>query len=274
MTQISFLQKLTRVEPEELDDVIEKLKEIAKIVLNKETLRLSIVSESKSVAAVKKHLGDFVGSLPGVPRKIPDLMDFSAGGFVPSDVQPKTFFVLPSSVNYVAKCLSAVPFTHEDSAPLQILLKILSNCYLHTEIREKGGAYGSGASLQSGIMGFSSYRDPNITKTLSVIDDSVNWVKKNTFTEEDIVEAKISVFSDIDAPVPPSGKGLAEFYRGLTLELRQKRRERLLTTERKDLQRVAELYLPPVKDKGVVAVLGGQEMVEEMKQLNWHVKSE
>ncbi len=60
------------------------------------------------------------------------------------------------------------------------------------------------------------------------------------------MEAKISVFSDLDTPIPPSGKGLSEFYRGINLEMRQKRREQLLATERKHLVAAAEKYLTQV----------------------------
>ena len=44
--------------------------------------------------------------------------------------------------------------------------------------------YGSGASLHSGIMAFSSYRDPHIDNTIKVIDNSLEWVNKNTFSDQ------------------------------------------------------------------------------------------
>lgn len=48
----------------------------------------------------------------------------------------------------------------------------ISNNYLHREIREKGGAYGSGCSVRS-IMGtfcLWSYRDPNLINTFKIFD--------------------------------------------------------------------------------------------------------
>ena len=41
----------------------------------------------------------------------------------------------------------------------------MSNIVLHKEIREKGGAYGSGCKIGNGVMNFYSYRDPNVEKT-------------------------------------------------------------------------------------------------------------
>lgn len=50
-------------------------------------------------------------------------------------------------------------------------------------------------------------RDPNSVQTLSAFDESVDWVKSGTFTQQDIDEAKLSVFSAVDAPVAPADKG-------------------------------------------------------------------
>ncbi len=107
---------------------------------------------------------------------------------------------IPPLYKFVSTSSISITLTSFTCNSLQILLKLLSNCYLHTEIREKGGAYlnkllrkyfsliiniyGAGAALLAGIAAFSSYRDPNITKTLSVMDESVNWVRKNTFTDQ------------------------------------------------------------------------------------------
>jgi hypothetical protein len=46
-------------------------------------------------------------------------------------------------------------------------------------------------------------------------------------------EALLSLFSNIDAPVAPSDKGNALVVRGLTHELRQQARDRLLAVDRK-----------------------------------------
>jgi hypothetical protein len=39
---------------------------------------------------------------------------------------------------------------------------------------------------------------------------------------KDVEEAKLTVFADLDAPVPPSDKGFIEFSKGITWEMRQK----------------------------------------------------
>lgn len=82
-------------------------------------------------------------------------------------------------------------------------------------IREKGGAYGSGAKQEDGIFTFMSYRycsisllkfykflrffsafrDPNSFDTLNVFTKCIEWASEGGFTEKDVEEAKLSVFS-------------------------------------------------------------------------------
>ena len=68
---------------------------------------------------------------------------------------------------------------------MQVLAHILTNGYLHGEIREKGGAYGGGASFgANGVMSLYSYRDPNLVPTLQHFNDSIQWILDNKFSEE------------------------------------------------------------------------------------------
>lgn len=52
-----------------------------------------------------------------------------------------------------------------------------------------------------------SLRDPNSVQTLSAFRKGVDWAKSGQFSQQDIDEAKLSVFSAVDSPVAPSSKG-------------------------------------------------------------------
>lgn len=56
-------------------------------------------------------------------------------------------------------------------------------------------------------LSWQSLRDPNSTQTLSAFRGGVEWARAGRFTQQDIDEAKLSVFSAVDAPVAPSDKG-------------------------------------------------------------------
>lgn len=50
-------------------------------------------------------------------------------------------------------------------------------------------------------------RDPNSVQTLSAFRKGVDWAKSGQFSQQDIDEAKLSVFSAVDSPVAPADKG-------------------------------------------------------------------
>lgn len=47
------------------------------------------------------------------------------------------------------------------------------------------------------IIAFYPHRDPNSMKTLDVFDEAVRWLSTGNFTENDIKEAKLSVFQEV-----------------------------------------------------------------------------
>ncbi|MDO7750447.1 MAG: insulinase family protein, partial [SAR86 cluster bacterium] len=55
-------------------------------------------------------------------------------------------WITGSQVCYCAQAFAGVAREHPDSAALSVLATVLRNGFLHTAIREKGGAYGAGAS--------------------------------------------------------------------------------------------------------------------------------
>ena len=126
---------------------------------------------------------------------------------------------------------------------------------LHKEIREKGGAYGGGATQGDGAFKFFSYRDPNFLDTLDVYSGAIDWVLGGRLSEQDLTEAKLAIFQQVDAPVSTGRKGSAFFKSGITHEMRQVRRERFLDATREQLIEACRKYLSgDVLDS--IAVLG------------------
>lgn len=256
LTQVQRTAILASRSPSEgLSDIMAQLKTIQSFAIsNSSKFRAAVTCGPESVSTNEQALQDFLSILnrssrvpPATPSQTPDMTYDS-----------KTFFPLPYQVYYSALALPTVPYTHPSSAPLQILSQLLTHKHMHHEVREKGGAYGGGAYSRglSGLFGFYSYRDPNPQNTLKIVDDAGRWARDKAWTDQDLEEAKLSVFQGVDAPESVSDEGMTRFLSGVDEDMEQRKREQLLDVEKQDVTDVAQKYLVDGMDKARVAVLG------------------
>jgi hypothetical protein len=144
----------------------------------------------------------------------------------------------------------------------------LRNGFLHRAIREQGGAYGGGAAYDGNACAFRfySYRDPRLAETLADFDASLDWLHSHKHQPDQLEEALLGIFADMDKPLSPSGEARQAFHNqlyGRTVAQRQQLRERLLGLSIPDLQRVAETYLQPAQASVAVVAPSAQRVVTE-----------
>ena len=174
-------------------------------------------------------------------------------------------------VNFCAKVYPTIPNAHPDAPILSVLGAFLKNGFLHTAIREKGGAYGGGATHNSdtGTFRFYSYRDPRHLDTLSDFDRSLDWLQSNQHTQASLDEAILSVISCMDKPSSPAGEARKAYYQhryGRNNHYRKNYREQLLQTTLSDLQRVADHYLDP--NHAALAIITNTEQLPALRDLD------
>ncbi|RKZ57275.1 MAG: peptidase M16 [Candidatus Parabeggiatoa sp. nov. 3] len=174
-----------------------------------------------------------------------------------------------TQVNFCAKAYPTVPAGHSDAPPLMVLGPFLQNGYLHTAIREQGGAYGSGSSYDgdTSAFRFSSYRDPRLVETLADFDHALNWLQETEHEPRTLEEAILGVISRIDRPGSPAGEAMTSFFNSLhgrTPAQRREFRHRVLQVTIADLQRVAKRYLQP--EEAHVAVLSDAKTLAELPE--------
>ena len=188
--------------------------------------------------------------------------------------QIKQLWIANSPINYCAKAYPTVPVEHDDAAALSVLAGFLRNGYLHTAIREKGGAYGGGASYTSDIAAFRfySYRDPRLVDTLKDFDQSIEWLLSEKHDKQKLEEAILGVIGNIDKPSSPAGEAKDAFQNALfgrTPKKRQFYRSRILKVTMADLKRVAETYFQP--EKASTAVITNAATVDQLGDLGMDV---
>lgn len=183
-------------------------------------------------------------------------------------------WVTNTQVNFCAKAFPAVGSGHEDAPVLSVLGACLRNGYLHSAIREKGGAYGGGATFdaESSAFCFYSYRDPRLMKTYEDFALALDWLGSNELTQAKVDEAILNVISAMDKPSSPAGEAKKAFYQNLygkSYEVLMTYRQRVLNTTVADIRAVAERYL--IEDKASFAVLTHEKGAKEMSTENFEV---
>ena len=183
-------------------------------------------------------------------------------------------WITGSQVCFCAEAFPTVDFRHEDAPALTVLGTVLRNGYLHSAIREKGGAYGAGASQDSNnkVFKFFSYRDPKCSETFDEFKNSREWSIKN-ITEEQLEEGVLGVISSIDKPLSPFGEAMSDFMSKLDQKSQDERlhfRAKVKECKLADLIYVSEKYLFGESKRSAIA---GQNYEAELVKLGFKIKN-
>ncbi|KAF1018366.1 MAG: hypothetical protein GAK29_04268 [Acinetobacter bereziniae] len=184
-------------------------------------------------------------------------------------------WLIQANVQFCAAAYQAVDVAHPDAAPLMVLAGYLRNGFLHSAIREKGGAYGGGASYDGNACSFRfySYRDPRLAETFQDFEASLDWLLNKEQHAYQLEEAILGLVSSMDKPGSPAGEAITACYallHGHTPAFRKQLRERLLNVTIDDLKRVTQTYL--VEQKSVKAVVAPVAKKELLEQLGFEIK--
>ncbi|KEG13340.1 putative pitrilysin-like metalloprotease, putative,metallo-peptidase, Clan ME, Family M16C [Trypanosoma grayi] len=176
---------------------------------------------------------------------------------------------LPIDTSYVGLAIAnGLDWSHPDQAPLRVACQLLSNEYLHRRVREEGGAYGSGASAtlkgEVGGVTMSSYRDPTPEQTVTVFQEAASWLSDaGNVTQMRVDEAKLRIFSSLDAPYSADSYGESFFLHDVRHEQKQAMRNALLEVEPKDVVNAAQYLNMSGGVEAVVGVLCPEEATRE-----------
>jgi len=183
--------------------------------------------------------------------------------------QSQIAWITGSQVCYCAQAFAGVSREHPDSAALSVLATVLRNGFLHTAIREKGGAYGAGASNDTATNTFKlfSYRDPKCKETFQAFEDAISWAK-TSINEQHLEEAILGVVSSIDKPLSPVGEAKNDFnfnLEDINIDERLAFRQRIINCSIEDLVRVNKKYLTKESKRSILAGESFKDQAKELK---------
>ncbi len=261
---ISFYQFITNLDDrfdELAGDIVTNLQRTAQTVFHQNGSLTSITAKADDCPQVEDALADLVNRCPSSA--------IQKENFKIPLVKKNEGFIIPGQVQYVAKCTDLGHFSTYDHR-LKLLQTILSTDYLWNNVRVKGGAYGAACRfVHDGMLFFSSYRDPNLSKTLDIYDGVHDYLRDFKPDERELRKYIIGTIGRLDSPLTPSMKGeraAGDYISHVGYEEQQRERDEILAATTRDLT----VFADPLKNamaQGHCCVIGSESKIRENEQL-------
>ncbi len=264
ISQLFFLRELEQAVNHDWPTVLAKLEQIRQILVNREAMLCNVTVDGQSWESIAPTLSTFLSNLPSAPRQ-PAL-------WTPAPELSDEGLTIPSGVNYVGKAANLYELGYHYHGSVKVITKYLRNTWLWEKVRIQGGAYGSfcGFDRHSGILTFTSYRDPNVQPTLDVYNQAGSFLRDLQLSETERTRAIIGTISDVDAYQLPDAQGYTSLIRyviGETDATLQQRRDEILATTTADFHTFADV-LDRVRQHGRIAVLGTHEAIQAVRRVH------
>ncbi|MBI3508025.1 MAG: insulinase family protein [Chlamydiia bacterium] len=260
---IPYLEAILRWEKEGGKSLIKELQRIQKQILATNMPHLILSCAATQYEEMKKQ------HFYGVHKKIaPSASSPWKGNFSLPPAESQVRFI-SAPVAFTAYGMHTIAYRNAEAPYLYLATELLENCILHKEIREKGGAYGGGASYSpsSGNFHLYAYRDPHLANTEKIFRQAIERIAEGKFNESELLEAKFGVLQTLDAPVSPGNRAIVAYAwqrAGRTLPLRGEFRKKILEAEKKQIAQAVAKHLLP--QHGVLVSFLGKELFEKEKK--------
>ena len=268
---IEFYQLVKDLEEnfeEKKEQLSKTLEELAKYIFRKDNLMISAGAQPEGLEQLEKEIPELEQILNNAPEertKESLTLEKKNEGFMDA-----------SQVQYVSRAGNFKKAGYEYTGALRILKVLLSYDYLWINVRVKGGAYGCMSGFtRRGDAYFSSYRDPNLSKTNEIYEGIPEYLKDFTVEEKDMTKYIIGTFSDIDTPLTPAGKtgrSATAYLTGVTYEMIQKERGEILNATQQDIRALSGIVEAVLKEDAL-CVIGNEEKLKEEKELFKELKN-
>ena len=256
-----FIKKLVANFEEEFPSLQNKLKELIGVFFHSSKSLFAFSCEETERNKVSIAADEFMSLLP---KSI-------YAGKEPDKIQLKQInegIATSGKVQYVAAGGSYRKFGHEYTGAMKVLETILRYDYLWNRIRVQGGAYGANARFdRSGVAYFSSYRDPNLEKTLQIYRDLPEYIAAFSASERELKKYVIGTISGMDTPLTNSmllERACIMALKEITDDMRQKERLEVIDVTNKDINNLAPLVKNVLK-QNYYCIVGSRAVLDNNK---------
>ena len=234
-----------------------KMEELWKSVLNKNALTDSLHGSDAALDTLKKLLPGSAFAAEKRGEAKPYTEELTA--------PVNEAFIIDGGVNY-----DVLVWPMERRLERKVLARVMSYEYLWHNIREVGGAYGTGMVTQNDDTEYLyTYRDPHLKESYETFAKGPTELAGRDYTEKDMNEFIVGAAAKLDTPRKPREEAAStdcKYFCGITDEMTAAERKSLCSVDAAALKAEAA-DLSARMEKGVRVVFGSKEAVEAAKEL-------
>ena len=234
-----------------------RMEELWKSVLKKNALTVSLHGSDAALDTLKKLLPGSAFAAEKRGEAKPCTEELTA--------PVNEAFIIDGGVNY-----DVLVWPMERRLERKVLARVMSYEYLWHNIREVGGAYGTGMVIQNdGTEYLYTYRDPHLKESYETFAKGPAELAGRDYTEKDMNEFIVGAAAKLDTPRKPREEAAStdcKYFCGITDEMTAAERKSLCSVDAAALKAEAA-DLSARMEKGVRVVFGSKEAVEAAKEL-------
>ena len=233
----------------------EKLEALRAKILNHAQLTISLHGSEEAEAKLKELLPGSVFAAENRGEAKPYTEELTA--------PVNEAFVIDGGVNY-----DLLVWPMERKADRKVLARVMSYEYLWHNIREVGGAYGTGMVTRNKVEYLYTYRDPHLAESYDTFVKGPAELAARDYTEKDLNEFIVGTVSEIDKPQKPCAEARdldRMYFCGITDEMLAADRKALCAVTAQTLKAQAA-DLPSKMEKGIRVAFGNKDAIEAAKE--------
>lgn len=204
-----------------------------------------------------------LGIVENVIGRMSDMDGMRAKVRYPLMEKKNEVLTIPGGVSY---CVCANMLENGGDSRMNVVSHLLTYDWLWSEVRVKGGAYGTGFSCNpSGMVQAYSYRDPDVNNSMRAYRECGKHLKE--LTDMDLTQMIIGTIAASEPLLSPSAAiRVADVwkFRDIDDELRRNNCARILSMKGSDLKEYGEL-LETAMMEGSICVVGSQEACTKLE---------
>lgn len=265
LNYLFFLRQVAQDIETDWPGVLQKLEQVRGLVINQNNFLCNVTLDAANYAQIRPQLEQFLVALPAHPTQPVE--------WNPTLVPQHEGLTIPAQVNYVGKAANLYDLGYQLHGSISVITRYLRTTWLWDKVRVQGGAYGASCSFDrdSGVLTYTSYRDPNLASTLEAYDQSGSFLRQLDLPQDELVRSIIGTIGAMDGYQLPDAKGYTSLVRhliGITDADRQQYRDEVLSTTLAAFKAFADV-LDQVAAQGQVVVMGSVEGITAVNTPTW-----